>query len=102
MWMDHHSQLRQLWSVVRSILGDEFSFSSIKTIIGLSGADLTALAHLEQTSGKNGATKSQLLSGIDTQVRSMGETDLRRFICTVCERVLHQKPEVDLPVSLKD
>jgi hypothetical protein len=94
--MDDHSQLRQLWSVVRSILGGEsFSFSTIKLIIGLSGADLTALAHLEQFSGRKSATKSQLLSGVDTQVLSMDEPVLRRFICTVCERMLDEKPEIE-------
>ncbi|WP_423383528.1 hypothetical protein [Burkholderia sp. LMG 32019] len=51
------------WGAVRASLL-QLSFADIKTVAGLAGLDLMALAHL-QLRPEKGATKEQLISGIE-------------------------------------
>jgi hypothetical protein len=85
----------EAWSVIRSILHERVSFGSIKVIAGLGGIDLTRMAHLEQTTGSGGATKSQLLSAIDQQISEMDETRRLQFIRIVIEETLRRQPAVE-------
>lgn len=83
-----------VWSVIRSVLYDQFSFGAIKGLVGLTGIDLTRLAHLEQRE-RGGASKSQLLSGIDVQVAEMTEPELQRFLRITVEEILRQRPSFE-------
>jgi hypothetical protein len=83
-----------LWSPIRSVLYESFSFGTIKAIIGLAGIDMTRLAHLEQrTSG--GSSKSELLSGVDSQIAKMDKSTLERFIRITTEEILRRKPDLE-------
>jgi hypothetical protein len=82
------------WGVIRSVLYDHFSFGAIKGLIGLTGLDMTRLFHLEQRA-KGGASKSQLLSGIDAQVGEMTEAELQRFLRTTVEEILRRQPQLE-------
>ena len=60
--------------VVRSMLTQNFTFGVIKENTGLGGLDMSRMAHLEQSSGSQpSASKSELLSAVDEQVREMDE-----------------------------
>lgn len=60
------------WGPIRSSLTENFSFGDIKQIVGYAAIDMSKLAHLEQKS-QGGASKSQLLSAIDSQIGSMDD-----------------------------
>jgi hypothetical protein len=79
------------WGAIRSSL-QSFSFQNIKDIAGLAGINVLALAHLVQRSG-GGATKGQLLSAIDGQLREAGERQ-NRIITIICEQMLQREPRI--------
>ncbi len=82
----------RFWGPIRSDLKNEFSFGDIKEIVGYAGLDMPAMAHLEQKSGSGGATKSQLLSAIDTQMGRMNEYEANRVAVICCEEMLRRRP----------
>ncbi|SMN02190.1 hypothetical protein SPONN_563 [uncultured Candidatus Thioglobus sp.] len=79
------------WGPIRSSLTNNFSFSVIKEIVGYTSIDMTSLAHLEQKS-KNGASKSQLLSAIDSQIGQMDVEESGRVASICCEEILSKNP----------
>ncbi len=81
------------WGPIRSILTQNFSFGGIKEIIGYTNIDMSSLSNLEQKS-QGGATKSQLLSAIDSQVKSISEKNLSTIASICCEEMLIRKPEL--------
>lgn len=81
------------WGPIRSLLTAHFSFGDIKEIVGYANIDMSQLAHLEQRA-KGGATKSQLLSAIDTQVGQMDQNDSGFVASICCEEMLRRKPGV--------
>lgn len=81
------------WGLIRSTLSAEFSFADIKLIVGYGNLDMSQLAHLEQKP-RSGASKSQLLSGIDIQVGEMDRNRLNKFACICCEEMMRRKPQV--------
>jgi len=83
-----------LWSVIRSVLYEQFSFGAIKGLLGLTGIDMTRLCHLEQRE-KGGASKSQLLSGVDTQVAQMTEAERERFLRIAVEEILRRRSNLE-------
>ncbi|MDP2267825.1 MAG: hypothetical protein Q8K46_01530, partial [Deltaproteobacteria bacterium] len=91
--------LNQVWNALRATLQNNFLFYDIKEIVGLAGFDLTSIAHLEQRSG-GGASKGQLMTGIDRGLHSLDEEAFKRFIAVVAEEVLKRKP--DSQESLND
>jgi hypothetical protein len=86
------------WGTVRASLL-QLSFADIKTVAGLAGIDLMLLSHLQQRPDK-GATKEQLMSGIEGLLGKMDVEARHRFVVWVAEELLVRKPE--LAPSLDD
>ena len=84
--------IHQAWNALRATLQNNFSFYDIKEIVGLAGFDLASIAHLEQRTG-GGASKGQLMTGIDRGLHTLDEESLKRFIAVVAEEVLKRRPE---------
>ncbi len=81
------------WGPIRSSLTENFTFGVIKQIVGYANIDMSRLAHLEQKS-QGGASKSQLLSAIDSQVGPMDENSLGIVASICCEEILRRKPDL--------
>lgn len=81
------------WGPIRSSLTENFSFGDIKQIVGYADIDMSKLAHLEQKS-QGGASKSQLLSAIDTQIGSMDAESVGVVASICCEEMLRRKPSL--------
>lgn len=80
-------EFSQAWNPLRSALENDFSFNQIKQIVGLAGLDLTGISHLEQKAG-GGASKGQLMTGIDRIIRDVDDERKQKFIEIVAEEVI--------------
>lgn len=80
------------WNALRATLQNDFSFYEIKDVVGLAGFDLGSIAHLEQKAG-GGASKGQLMTGIDRGLNGMDEESQKHFVAAVAEEVLARKPD---------
>ena len=81
------------WGPIRSSLTANFSFGSIKEIVGYADIDMSQLSHLEQKS-QGGASKSQLLSAIDSQIEQMDSDRSGVVASIVCEEMLRRNPDL--------
>jgi hypothetical protein len=90
--MSDGANINQAWNALRATLQSDFSFYDIKEIVGLAGFDLASVAHLEQKAG-GGASKGQLMTGIDRGLKALDEESEKRFIAVVAEEVLKRKPD---------
>jgi hypothetical protein len=73
-----------------------FTFYEIKELVGLAGANLGALSHLEQKQGGGGASKGNLLSAIDGIFFNFAPNDQSRFLVFLGQSILERKPhEID-------
>ncbi len=88
------SQVNIAWNAIRSILENNFSFYTIKEIVGLAGFDVTSLSHLEQKSG-GGATKGQLMTGIDRGLAQLPSDDKKHLINILVEEIIQRKPDLE-------
>jgi len=79
------------WNALRATLQNDFSFYDIKEIVGLAGFDLAAISHLEQRAG-GGASKGQLMTGVDRGLREYGDDSFKHFIAVVAEEILKRSP----------
>jgi len=86
------TELNRSWNALRATLQNNFSFYDIKEIVGLAGLDLSIIAHLEQKPG-GGASKGQLMTGIDKAIRVYQDENLKCFIVIVIEEVLKRRPD---------
>jgi len=85
-----------IWGVIRSLLQGELSFGGIKEVVGLAGIDMTCLAHLEQRQPpRRSASKSELLSAIDSQISAMKPLDQDRFIRITTEEILRRRSNLE-------
>lgn len=57
-----------IWNVLSAILEENFTFSNIKQMVGLSGFDRTILSNMEQRQGSGGSSKGQLINEIDKYI----------------------------------
>ena len=89
---DDMTPIVQAWNALRTLLQSSFSFYDIKEIVGLAGLDLTRIAHLEQKAD-GGASKGQLMTGIDGVFAEIDEEGRRHFLAIVAEEVLKRRPE---------
>lgn len=85
--------LAHAWGAIRASL-ESFTFYDIKTMLGLSGLDLTHLAYLEQKPEK-GASKGQLMTAIDSVFGKMSEEERTSFTAILTEELLKRKPDVE-------
>ncbi|HQQ00888.1 MAG TPA: hypothetical protein PLY86_20740 [bacterium] len=90
--MSNGNNIRQAWNALRVTLQNDFRFYDIKEIVGLAGLDLASIAHLEQKA-EGGASKGQLITGIDRGLNGLNEESARRFIAIVAEEVLRRSPD---------
>jgi len=90
--MNGGARIQQSWNALRSTLQGAFSFYDIKEIVGLAGFDLGSIARLEQKQG-GGASKGQLMTGIDQGLNALDAGSQERFIALVAEEVLRRKPD---------
>lgn len=81
------------WGPIRSALTENFSFGVIKEIVGYADIDMSQLAHLEQKS-QGGASKSQLMSAIDSQIGSMDAESVGVVASICCEEMLRRTPSL--------
>lgn len=86
------TSIASAWGTIRASLF-HLSFADIKTVAGLAGLDLMSLAHLQQRPEK-GATKEQLVSGIEIMLGRMDADALQRFVVWVAEELLTRRPEL--------
>lgn len=89
--MNHGPMIQQSWNALRSTL-QAFSFYDIKDIVGLAGLDIGCIAHLEQKQD-GGASKGQLMTGIDQGLTKLDAGFQQRFISAVAEEVLNRRPD---------
>jgi hypothetical protein len=89
--MNENPEINLAWNVIRSLLQNEFSFYDIKEIVGLSGLDLSNLAHLVQKAG-GGASKGQLMTEIDKCFFRLPISEKNIFISYVIEELLNRRP----------
>ena len=82
------------WNAVSAVLQDNFSFYDIKQIVGLAGFNKGLIAHLEQKQG-GGASKGQLMTGIDKGLSQFSEDDKKHFLSIVIEEVLERKRRLE-------
>jgi len=82
----------QAWNALRATLKNNFSFYDIKEIVGLAGFDLASISHLEQQAG-GGASKGQLMTGVDRGLRDLDNETFKRFIAVVAEEALKRRPD---------
>jgi len=81
------------WGPIRSSLTANFSFDTIKEIVGYADIDMSQLSHLEQKS-QGGASKSQLLSAIDTQIGNMDSNSTGVVASIICEEMLRRNQDL--------
>ena len=63
-----NDNINLIWNVLSTLLEENFTFTKIKQIVGLSGLDRTLLSDMEQKySGGN--SKSQLIKGTSNNPR---------------------------------
>lgn len=91
------TSLLQAWPAIRTCL-QAFHFYDIKEIAGLGGLDLTTVAHLVQKP-EQGATKGQLMTGIDVAFSKMQDAERSRFLTILVEEILRRKPETQEQLS---
>lgn len=87
-----YSTSETVWGPVRSLLQDTFSFGDIKSIVGTAGLDMTKIAHLNQEPG--GASKGQLMTGIDRAYAELAPDPKKRFVTVAVEEMLRRRKEI--------
>lgn len=80
-------ELGSAWSSIRGILRDTFSFTQIKDIVGAAGLPVYELSHLQQKSS-GGASKGQLMDGIDGLVQKMDDDARARFVSALIQEAV--------------
>ena len=87
----------EAWSAIRACLRD-FTFNDIKEVAGLAGLNLGVVSHLIQKP-EAGATKGQLMTGIDAAFDKMPHPERGRFLTILVEEILRRKPEAEEQLS---
>jgi hypothetical protein len=75
------------WGSIRGIIRETLSFSQIKDLVGEAGLPIHRLAHLQQKS-KGGASKGQLMDGIDGLFNALDEDGRDRLVAACVEGLL--------------
>ncbi len=92
------STLIKAWGAIRASL-EKSNFNDIKTIVGLGGINLGALAHLVQKSGSEGATKGQLMTAIDGEFAKIVDQEKSHFLGILGEEILRRRPDMEQDLS---
>ncbi len=85
-------RLGDAWGSIRGIVREAFSFAQIKDLVGKAGLPIHRLAHLQQKF-PGGASKGQLMDGIDGLVNEFDEDAHDRFVVACIESILDLEDE---------
>ena len=77
----------EVWSSIRGTLRERFSFAQIKDILGACGLPVERLAHLQQKFS-GGASKGQLMDGVDVLIRELQVESRDRFVIACIEEMV--------------
>jgi hypothetical protein len=90
-----------LWSRLRGLFSDELTFSEIKNVAGTAGVPISRLAHLVQTSSlrNRGATKDQLMSGVDALAEELSANEQQNFVSDFINEAVRRKPALRGPID---
>ncbi len=80
------------WGGIRSLVREAFTFAEIKDLVGGSGLPVELLADLQQRP-TGGASKSQLVDGIEILFRQVSADDKDRFVARCISTLLRKQPE---------
>ena len=80
-------RIGEIWSSIRGTLRESFSFAQIKDILGACGLAVERLAHLQQMFS-GGASKGQLMDGVDELVRELDAERRDRFVVACIEEMV--------------
>lgn len=83
-------RLGDAWGSIRGIVREELSFTEIKDLVGEAGLPVHKLSHLQQMLN-GGASKGQLMGGIDELVNALDENVRDRFVAACVEGLLNRK-----------
>src|SRR5437667_12828053 len=85
-----------VWSRLRGIFADGLTFSEIKNVAGTAGLPVSRLAHLVQRSSLRnpGATKDELMSGVDGLAAELSADQQQSFVSDFVEEALRRKPSL--------
>jgi hypothetical protein len=80
------------WGSIRGIVRETLSFAQIKDLVGEAGLSIQRLAHLQQRLG--GASKGQLMDGIDELFNELDEDTRDRFVTSCVEGLLKRNEDL--------
>lgn len=86
--------IQRTWGSIRSILRDNFTFYEMKELVGAAGLPTQEISHLRQKQGGGGATKGQLIDGIEGLVNDLSDNELSRFLSALIEDMTDEKPSL--------
>lgn len=91
----------ETWGSIRGIIREHFSFAEIKDLVGESGLPVYKLSHLQQKYS-GGASKGQLMDGIDGLYNHLDEDAKNRLVVACVEGILQKNKTLleDLQTSL--
>jgi hypothetical protein len=87
------------WNILSAILEENFTFSNIKQIVGLSGFDRTILSDMEQKQGFGGSSKGQLINEIDKNINKFTLENKKHFINLLAEEILKRNPSLKTQIQ---
>jgi len=87
------------WNVLSMILEENFTFSNIKQIVGLSGFDRTILSDMAQKQGSGGSSKGQLINEIDKNINDFTLENKKHFINLLAEEILKRNPSLKAQIQ---
>ena len=95
-------RIGEVWSSIRGTLRESFSFAQIKDILGACGLPVERLAHLQHMFS-GGASKGQLMDGVDELVRELDAERRDRFVVACIEEMVARgdKAKVELERLLR-
>lgn len=79
---------------IRGLVRNSFSFAEIKDIVGRAGLPVHKLSHLKQKF-RGGASKGQLMDGIDDLFQSLEISEQNRFVSYCIEEIIARKPSCE-------
>jgi hypothetical protein len=96
--MENSMELKEIWSAIRGVIRDSFTFNGIKEIAGASGLPVHKLSHLQQRSlPAKSASKSELLDAIDGLLNE--QQDPNRTIKFFVQEMLRRNNRIESSIN---
>jgi len=92
-------RIGDIWSSIRGVIREAFSFADIKDLVGAAGLPVHRLAHLQQAYS-GATTKGQLMDAIDGLVQELDPAARDRFVAACIEETLRENPYVSEKLEL--